>query len=185
MRSKPDTDSNVYPVAESNSDANAVAESNTDSHSVWTWMRSEPDTDSNAYFDPDTNASNVAHTNPDYGSDSNSHANNPQVSVTRLKVSGVIGSGERRATLDAVNNFRRRATPVTGRPLFQICLDEFRRRVDVDLPKHRVTTVHESVRCVCRNNGDVAGFRLPGFVADRYQGATFDHENGFDVGMGV
>ena len=65
----------------------------------------------------------------------------------------------------------------------QVCLDELRIRVDVDLAQDRVAGINESMRRVSRDDDDAACSYLSVFIADGDGGAAFEGECDFDVGM--
>lgn len=67
----------------------------------------------------------------------------------------------------------------------EIRLDENWTGVDVDLAQGRVAGVYESMRRVCRDDDDTAGFHFALLVADRDGGAALESESDLHVGMGV
>ena len=78
---------------------------------------------------------------------------------------------------------RMRAEGWRAKILREIRLDKSRTSVDVDLVQDRVAGVNESMRCVRRNDDDVARFHLALFVADCDGGAAVKSECDFDVRM--
>jgi hypothetical protein len=72
----------------------------------------------------------------------------------------------------------------TGRPpSFEVSLNEFRTRVNIDLAQHRLAGIHKSMRCVCGDHNNPTGFRFALFMTDRYGGTAFQHKNDFHVWM--
>jgi hypothetical protein len=124
---------------------------NPDTHCVRPWLRSDPTPTSTPTPTPTPDRERGSDCNADPDAD-------PPTPATDLKVSDVIyiaGIG------------RSSSLPRAIRGLFQVCLDKFWARVDINGSKYVFAAVYESMRRLRRNDDDSARFGFARFISDR------------------